>query len=99
MRPDLESPRLLWVSLSGSPPSRVAGAPETEACMDRIALVALALTGCVPALAPAQESRPVLLKPARVFDGAAIKPHEGWVVLVRGMKIEAAGPESEVKAP
>jgi imidazolonepropionase-like amidohydrolase len=33
-----------------------------------------------------------LLKPARVFDGLDPKPHEGWVVLVRNDRIEAAGP-------
>ncbi|MGH8138016.1 MAG: amidohydrolase family protein [Steroidobacteraceae bacterium] len=32
-----------------------------------------------------------LLKPARVFDGTDPKPHEGWMVLVRGESIEAAG--------
>jgi imidazolonepropionase-like amidohydrolase len=37
---------------------------------------------------------PVLLKPARVFDGEAM--HEGWVVLVRGGLIEAAGPAATV---
>jgi imidazolonepropionase-like amidohydrolase len=39
---------------------------------------------------------PILLKPARVFDGDAI--HEGWAVLVRGAQIEAAGPASSVNA-
>ena len=33
-----------------------------------------------------------LLKPVRVFDGVDPKPHEGWVVLVRGERIEAVGP-------
>jgi imidazolonepropionase-like amidohydrolase len=41
----------------------------------------------------------MLLKPARVFDGMNTEPHEGWVVLVRGEKIEAAGPAEQVKAP
>jgi imidazolonepropionase-like amidohydrolase len=41
----------------------------------------------------------VLLKPARVFDGLAAEAHDGWVVLVRGERIEAAGPADEVKAP
>jgi imidazolonepropionase-like amidohydrolase len=41
----------------------------------------------------------VLLKPARVFDGASLTPHDSWVVLVRGERIEAAGPAAEVKAP
>ncbi len=52
-----------------------------------------------PGLAPAQSARPVLLKPARVFDGLAEKPHDGWVVLVRGERIETAGPASEVEVP
>src|SRR5206468_11655481 len=47
----------------------------------------------------AQDQRPLLLKPARVFDGLAAKPHEAWVVLVRGERIEAAGPANEVKVP
>lgn len=37
------------------------------------------------------------LKPARVFDGN--QSHEGWAVLVRGEKIEAVGPASEINAP
>jgi len=40
-----------------------------------------------------------LLKPAHVFDGESAQLHDGWVVLVRGEKIEALGPASEVKAP
>lgn len=39
-----------------------------------------------------------LLRPDRVFDGATAQPHAGWVVLVRGNRIEAAGPASEVNA-
>jgi len=40
-----------------------------------------------------------LLKPAHIFDGASAELHDGWVVLVRGEKIEAVGSASEVKAP
>jgi imidazolonepropionase-like amidohydrolase len=50
-------------------------------------------------LAAEPEAKAVLLKPARVFDGVDVKPHAGWVVLVRGDKIEAAGPADEVKIP
>src|SRR5437764_808729 len=39
------------------------------------------------------------LKPAHIFDGESAQLHDGWVVLVRGQKIEAVGPASEVKAP
>jgi imidazolonepropionase-like amidohydrolase len=38
-----------------------------------------------------------LLRPARVFDGETL--HEGWVVLVRGSRIDAAGPAASVGAP
>jgi imidazolonepropionase-like amidohydrolase len=34
----------------------------------------------------------VLLRPARVFDGASGQTHEGWTVLVKGDRISAAGP-------
>lgn len=40
-----------------------------------------------------------LLKPAHIFDGETAQLHDGWVVLVRGEKIEAVGPASQVKAP
>jgi len=44
-------------------------------------------------------ANPVVLKPARVFDGNAESTHEGWIVVVRGDSIEAAGPSGEVKVP
>ena len=47
--------------------------------------------------AAAQDKAPLLLRPARVFDGVNPRPHEGWSVLVRGDRIEAAGPR--VAAP
>jgi imidazolonepropionase-like amidohydrolase len=34
---------------------------------------------------------PILLKPARVFDGVNPHPHEGWSVLVQGDRIAAVG--------
>jgi imidazolonepropionase-like amidohydrolase len=40
-----------------------------------------------------------LLKPAHVFDGESAQLHDGWVVLVRGEKIEAVGSASAVRAP
>lgn len=40
-----------------------------------------------------------LLKPGRIFDGESAQLHADWVVLVRGEKIEAAGPASEIKSP
>jgi imidazolonepropionase-like amidohydrolase len=38
-----------------------------------------------------------VIRPARVFDGDAL--HEGWVVLVQGQRIQAAGPAASVTAP
>jgi len=40
-----------------------------------------------------------LLVPDRVFDGITAEPHAGWVVLVRGDRIAAAGPASRVGTP
>jgi imidazolonepropionase-like amidohydrolase len=40
-----------------------------------------------------------LLRPARIFDGESAQLHEGWVVLVRGAKIEAVGRAADIKAP
>jgi len=38
-----------------------------------------------------------VLKPARVFDGDAL--HDGWVVVVQGQRIQAAGPAASVAPP
>ena len=40
-----------------------------------------------------------LLKPGHVFDGESAELHNDWVVLVRGERIEAAGPGSGISAP
>ena len=58
-----------------------------------VALLALfGLSGTLAAQEPA-----LLLRPARVFDGVSPRPHEGWAVLVRGDRIEAAG--ADLAAP
>jgi imidazolonepropionase-like amidohydrolase len=44
-------------------------------------------------------TNPVALKPARVWDGLSAEAHDGWIVVVRGQTIEAAGPAGEVKIP
>jgi imidazolonepropionase-like amidohydrolase len=49
--------------------------------------------------ATAQPEVVYLLKPAHVFDGESAQTHDGWVVLVRGERIEAVGPAGEVRAP
>ncbi|HVE33883.1 MAG TPA: amidohydrolase family protein [Gemmatimonadaceae bacterium] len=49
--------------------------------------------------AAAPAGPPVLLVPDRVWDAIDNAPHDGWVVLVRGDRIEAAGPRAQVSAP
>ena len=45
---------------------------------------------------PRPEGVAVIVRPARVFDGAALQ--EGWAVRVRGDRIEAAGPAAKIAA-
>jgi imidazolonepropionase-like amidohydrolase len=61
------------------------------------AIFAFALAFTTVADGQAQTS--FLLRPARVFDGVALEAHDGWVVLVRGDKIEAVGPADKITAP
>src|SRR5262245_50864036 len=62
----------------------------------RTLLVVLSL---LVASAVRADDPPILLKPDRMFDGAAGTPHAGWVVLVKGGKIAAAGPAEKVEVP
>ena len=60
----------------------------------------LALIACaLPAVAAAQSGPAptvALIRPARVFDGAAV--HEGWAVRVKGDRIDAVGPAATLAA-
>ncbi len=67
--------------------------------MHRPGLAALALMLAAPGFVVAQAAQPIVLKPARIFDGVSLEAHDGWVVLVRGDKIESAGPAQEVRVP
>ncbi|MBZ5709221.1 metal-dependent hydrolase family protein [Nannocystis pusilla] len=68
-------------------------------------LVVLSLVTCLFGHAPRADAEPpkvvksYLLRPARVFDGIADKPMEGWVVLVTGETIADVGPAAQVHAP
>jgi len=77
-----------------------------------VTIIQRCLLGCVLALGsgvalatpaapgtgqPAPSPGAWLLQPDRVFDGETM--HDGWVVLVRGERIAAAGPASDVGAP
>ena len=64
-----------------------------HACIIVFAGVVLLNTGAIAA------PPSIMLRPSRVFDGISPEAHEGWVVVVRGERIEAAGPAEEVKVP
>src|SRR4051812_22439799 len=49
--------------------------------------------------APPKPDTLYLLKPAHIFDGESAELRNGWAVLVRGEKIEAIGPLSDIKVP
>jgi imidazolonepropionase-like amidohydrolase len=58
-----------------------------------VALMLAVVTGSASAAST------VLLRPQRVFDGTTTATHDGWVVLVDGDKIAAAGPSADVRVP
>ena len=69
-------------------------------------IILVLLFAILPIIPTAQMQTPApkpetiyLLKPAHIFDGESAQLHDNWVVLVRGQKMEAVGPASEVKAP
>ena len=67
-----------------------------------LAAAALALAGPLrgqAAPAAADTSRVTVLAPDAVWDGVANAPERGWVVVVRGQRIQALGPEARVGAP
>ena len=60
----------------------------------------LLTTGAAGAQTPTaspRDSMVTVIQPARVFDGVEL--HEGWAVVVRGDRIERAGPASSIAAP
>lgn len=63
----------------------------------RLSLALVILVGVLPLVGRAQAPAVRVLRPARVYDGTAM--HDGWIVVVRGRSIEAAGPASSVTVP
>ncbi len=84
-RPHYRAPRV----------SAIAGLLIAQALSAQSAMMTQA-PGPVPAR-PTPAAEPVVLKPASVFDGMDI--HEGWVVVVHGNTIDAAGPAGQVSIP
>ncbi|HEV2105823.1 MAG TPA: amidohydrolase family protein [Candidatus Eisenbacteria bacterium] len=82
-----------------APPDRV---PQRARALAVTLALAAALAPAIASPAPtaaAPPAHPILLAPAAVWDGVAAAPHAGWVVLVRGNRIEAVGPAAGVAVP
>jgi imidazolonepropionase-like amidohydrolase len=47
----------------------------------------------------AKPPRTLVLEATRVFDGSSSDVHEGWVVIVRGDRIDAVGPKTDLQRP
>ena len=64
-------------------------------------LVAFVLVGFLTALIAGAQAAPsvTVLQPARVFDGETATLHEGWIVVVTGDRITAAGPAAAITFP
>jgi imidazolonepropionase-like amidohydrolase len=63
------------------------------------ALIATGARAAAQAPTVRDTARATLIVPDAVWDGVADAPQRGWVVLVRGNRIEAAGPAARVTAP
>ena len=78
--------------------------PSNAGCVRPLSWLAPCL-GVVLAGAPGRAADPkpvedpLLLRPERVFDATGDEAHEGWVVLVSGNRIEAAGPAAQIQTP
>jgi imidazolonepropionase-like amidohydrolase len=78
---------------------RLASAVRWSAIIGLAATSPIQGTAQTPSRPQAEAPRSTLLRPARVFDGVTAEPHVGWVVLVTGERIVAAGPAATVRAP
>ncbi len=63
-------------------------------CYRLLAIIAGVAAVVLPAAA---QERATVLRPARVFDGDTM--HEGWIVVVEGDRITAAGPAAGISVP
>jgi imidazolonepropionase-like amidohydrolase len=88
----------LGLTPTGAPMSAIRST-VVVALSSAIACSTLAAQGGARAAADTSARKSTLLKPARVFDGVSAEPHVGWVVLVTGDRIAAAGPASDVRVP
>lgn len=83
----------------------MAKKPQIGIFTMRKAILFLILLGAMPRGLPAQSSgaadssKVSLLVPAAVWDGTSDVARPGWVVVVRGNRIEAAGPAGSTSVP
>src|SRR5262245_34385256 len=63
----------------------------------RVLLAAITVLALSGSLAAQPTPATIVLQPDRVFDGET--SHAGWVVVVRGDRIQAAGPAASTPAP
>ncbi len=80
--------------------------PRLAACFARVCSLLLAAAFAQTSGAQAQRAqpdaaraRPFVLAPAAVWDGVSDQPQPGWIVVVRGERIEAVGPSERVIIP
>ena len=62
-------------------------------------LIAAVISKAVAQQSPNDTTRTTVLVPSAVWDGVGDAPQRGWVVVVRGQRIEAVGPSARVAAP
>ena len=75
--------------------------PASIARFTAFVLLAAGLAAPASAQRPAADTTapPLILAPDAVWDGVADSPHAGWLVVVRGQRIESVGPADRVAAP
>ncbi len=79
--------------------------PSLSACFCLLAFLLFVVSGSARTeerdrAQPQAETPSVLvLKPARVFDGITAEAHPNWVVVIRGDRIDSAGPADKITLP
>jgi len=61
--------------------------------------LSLAATASAQPRAAGEPAPPIVLAPDAVWDGVADAPHKGWVVVVRGNRIESVGRADSTRTP
>jgi imidazolonepropionase-like amidohydrolase len=79
--------------------AKIKSAVQSDRFLMRGLVIAVVISCVVLPLRTADAAAPLVLKPARVFDGLTDQAHAGWIVIVQGDRIEQAGPEKDVKLP